>query len=353
MLEKFIIFSGGLAVLIALGQFVRRYAPRNLLLGGLFALLGIVQITAGLGYELTQPYESFLLRWRFPAIFLLGPLLLFYIQSLTVDEYRLRKSHLLHLVPALLVLPVLFAGEIGAASGVKSKWFPLPAIDDSSEPRTVHALAVLTLIVYLIFISRKLSFLSFNGGNEEKQRRIYYGFIVAGLLVALGAAVIIFLNFTSLLRIVNVLAALLIVLSYLAGQRYPYLENRLELELKTRYRNSLLRRLNLPDLEKRIDALMTGERVYLDEDLTLPALAAQLDITVHQLSQYLNEQKRVNFNRFLNEYRIAEACELLLSEPDRSALSIGLAVGFNSNSAFYSAFKSITGMTPSAYRKRG
>jgi len=37
-------------------------------------------------------------------------------------------------------------------------------------------------------------------------------------------------------------------------------------------------------------------------------------------------------------------------EPNKTILSIALSVGFNSNSAFYTAFKKVTGKSPSFYR---
>ena len=59
------------------------------------------------------------------------------------------------------------------------------------------------------------------------------------------------------------------------------------------------------------------------------------------------------FNRFINGYRINEAIRLLM-DPGFNGLSVeGIAssVGFISKSAFYSAFRKITGLTPVEYRK--
>ena len=75
-------------------------------------------------------------------------------------------------------------------------------------------------------------------------------------------------------------------------------------------------------------------------------------MTQHQLSQFLNQHYNKNYNNFVNSYRIEDARKLLVDEPERNTLSIALAVGFNSYSAFHSAFRKVTGISPAEYRKK-
>ena len=96
---------------------------------------------------------------------------------------------------------------------------------------------------------------------------------------------------------------------------------------------------------------MEVERVYCDEDLDLHRLATMVSVTPHQLSQYLNERLHISFRKFVNDYRIGAARQMLADLPERTALEVGLAVGFNSNSVFYEAFKERTGQTPAGFRR--
>ena len=75
-------------------------------------------------------------------------------------------------------------------------------------------------------------------------------------------------------------------------------------------------------------------------------------ITEAQLSQFLNQHYNKNFNSYINGFRIDDAKKLLVNEADRNTLSIALAVGFNSYSAFHSAFRKTTGISPAEYRKK-
>jgi AraC-like DNA-binding protein len=54
-------------------------------------------------------------------------------------------------------------------------------------------------------------------------------------------------------------------------------------------------------------------------------------------------------NNYVNLYRI-ETAKTRLKETDELIVDIAFAVGYNSRSAFYNAFKAITGQTPSDFR---
>jgi AraC-like DNA-binding protein len=72
------------------------------------------------------------------------------------------------------------------------------------------------------------------------------------------------------------------------------------------------------------------------------------------LSQILNEKLNRNYSEFINSYRIEEA-KKILEGPRAAQLKINAVafdVGFNTQVAFYNAFKKYTGLTPAQYRKQ-
>ena len=96
---------------------------------------------------------------------------------------------------------------------------------------------------------------------------------------------------------------------------------------------------------------MADARPYLDSTLTLTELAEQMRISPNYLSQVINEQTGSNFFDFVNQYRVEAAKERLRESGQTSILAIAMDAGFNSKSAFYTAFKQHSDMTPGQFRK--
>ncbi len=73
---------------------------------------------------------------------------------------------------------------------------------------------------------------------------------------------------------------------------------------KTSYSKSLLKGLNTGLLLQELELLMKDKKLFLNEEITLKDIAETLHISQHQLSQLINEKFNVNFNTFINSYRI-------------------------------------------------
>ena len=110
---------------------------------------------------------------------------------------------------------------------------------------------------------------------------------------------------------------------------------------------------NHKELHKRIMKYMREEKPYLYPEVTVKEIADRLGTNSHYISEVINQQIGKNFTLFINEFRVREACELL-ADPANNHLtieSLARQAGFNSKSAFNYAFKAITGLTPSYYRR--
>jgi AraC-like DNA-binding protein len=121
-----------------------------------------------------------------------------------------------------------------------------------------------------------------------------------------------------------------------------------------KYQKSLLTDERAAEIARQLIDLMDSTKPYLKPELTLMELAAKLSVSPHNLSQVFNCEIKKRFFDFVNEYRVGEAKKLLSSSQygHYSIFGIALEAGFNSKSAFYTAFGKHAGMTPSEFRKR-
>ena len=120
-----------------------------------------------------------------------------------------------------------------------------------------------------------------------------------------------------------------------------------------KYTKSGLSNSQIESYKRRLADLMHIETVFLNPDLTLPGLAAQVGCSVNHLSQVINSGFGIGFFDYLNQHRVEYARQLLHQQDGRhqSILNIAFAAGFNSHSSFYAAFKKASGQTPAQFRR--
>lgn len=121
-----------------------------------------------------------------------------------------------------------------------------------------------------------------------------------------------------------------------------------------KYSRSGLKSNEAARLLKKLLIYMEKEKPYLDRDLTIYHLATKTGIQKHYITQILNETYNRNFFSFINEYRVKEVIERMKdpANDNFTILAIAYDAGFNSKSTFNTIFKSMTGLTPSEYKKR-
>ena len=104
-----------------------------------------------------------------------------------------------------------------------------------------------------------------------------------------------------------------------------------------------------------LERSLANDRIYLQSGLTIGELARNLGTGEHMLRRVINHgMGHRNFNDFLHEWRIREACDEL-TRPEQAGqpvLSVAMKVGYSSIGAFNRAFKARIGMTPTDYRRR-
>lgn len=107
----------------------------------------------------------------------------------------------------------------------------------------------------------------------------------------------------------------------------------------------------MSELMVKFNNLMSEKKIYTDPNVSIKSMAEALGTNRTYLSQAINHVFSKSFPQVLSEYRVRAAIEMM-NDPDCSLplKAIASEVGFSSPSVFFTTFRNIMGMTPTAYR---
>lgn len=345
--DVWILFGGCLALVLAGTQLLRPAAGRgNQLLAALLISIALWQCPGGLYGPLARIDAFGLINRLHPlaviAYLCTGPLLFLYFARALHADLEWRAHDLWHFLPAALSAGAYIACFLwmpAATHGAEFLFGPVPS--------AIGLAAAATLVVYagsVLWVLGRLVLASQSDLPAATNR------LALGLMAAVGAMATVELFSSS--DELNMLVSALIVALYWIGARHPaFLQDLREAAEQQRYAQSQLSGLAVDRLSARLNALMSEEELYRDEQLRLRDLAERLEITGHQLSELLNTRFDRNFYSFVNQHRIEHARRLLRERPELPITAVGFESGFNTNSVFYDAFRKATGQAPDAYRR--
>lgn len=103
---------------------------------------------------------------------------------------------------------------------------------------------------------------------------------------------------------------------------------------------------------KRMQTIMNYTVNHYNSEIDLEVIAEKANMTRNAFCRYFKQRTNKTYFTFLNEFRIENACRLLLENRELSVNEIAYQCGYNSLSNFNRKFLSIKSTTPSQYRKR-
>ncbi|TCN60101.1 helix-turn-helix domain-containing protein [Flavobacterium circumlabens] len=292
--------------------------------------------------------------------FLTAPLLYFSVVYFTSFEKKTERKDLLHLLPFLIFLifriPFFITGKnIDFSYQTGRIVFFILQIALPLQTAVYWCLSFIKLQKHIKNVKQFSSLLDKVNLNWLKS---YLLIVLIILIVWLN---LVFFNLKSLISYTPLVYVLSIFfLSFFSlKQEEVFSYSKIELkELATieEYKKDSPKRVagaRLTELEARLKSLMEIEKVYLENDLSLPKLAGMLQASCNETSFLINERNQDNFYNFINKYRIEEAKKLLLSDSCNHLNIVGIAFesGFNSKTTFNTTFKKSTGYSPTAFIK--
>jgi AraC-like DNA-binding protein len=280
-------------------------------------------------------------------VFLAAPLLYFYYQSLINTQFKFRYTMLKHALPFMILFSVMVY-EIWIQSNHRFLF----------RPYGIVLLSVLfgQSILYLYFVFKQRGSLTVRKSDNQKAK--WFGFLFLSVFFIFVFKLIIFIlwNIFGMVDICIFFTGLFFILSFIIINMLVLygLFNPDVLIHYIKYQNSPIDKKMNDSCFSDLQVLIIEKELFKDSLLSLNRLSKLLNVPEKLLSQIINENAGTNFNDFVNGYRIKEAQRIISSNDQNSQniLQIAYEVGFNSKSTFNTAFKKITGFTPSEYRKK-
>lgn len=354
LLFLFAIGQGILLCIIALRQTKMRQANRLLSASLLLFVLMISHSWLGI-QDLYRVYPHTEAAIATLAL-LVGPLLLLYLRSVLLGvTLSVRDSW--HTFPFILSLilwmPYYFqSAETKYTLMLTQQRLPVHLI--------VFAICKVThLLVYLLLSLRLIQKVRASRPEQQFSRQLHRlsMLLTLGILLHLALFGLERLNpsWPEFSDIVGAMTLTMFVYGLaIMSMRLPegYQPEALPTPASPRYVNNLISSEQRQIFLTRLIDSMEREQLFRNGELKLEELAEHLAMTAHELSQLINEACAVNFQEYLNHFRV-EALKLSLLDPEQqnaTILELALAAGFNSKSSLNRTFKKHTGSTPSEWR---
>ncbi|MEM1137047.1 MAG: helix-turn-helix domain-containing protein, partial [Bacteroidota bacterium] len=308
-------------------------------------------------------YIIFFDLFPFVTIYALGPSLYLYIQSLLYPEKRLNlRKTLIHYAPLLFQFAFRIS-IIGVYLLVKNQlFFSKAQLEWLNSLFYLYAerLSALIFIIYLylsfkVFIKASVThhITSFSKEIQQEVHKWVKVLLICATVLAIAWPTTLLLP--HVIRITHdahyyPLEIALVIFIYwivLVG----YLKTKMIFRKTSKISQSSIQNTEVDQIIMQLRYTMENDKLYLEPTLNLQKLAKHTGLNAKTISKTLNQHIHQNFNDFINEYRVKEVCEKLVSFDTQHLTISGIALdsGFNSQATFQRAFKNITGMSPREY----
>ncbi|MFY8127631.1 MAG: helix-turn-helix domain-containing protein [Chitinophagaceae bacterium] len=365
---------------------------------GLFLLLAALYITPWMvgfaGWYGTQPYRDILFYTPFQHLFLIGPCIFFYVNSLFNPSFRVTKKEILHFIPSALYLAFCVVMVVYDKLVLRDYFF-LKNGQDPDFDDWYQLLGFLSMISYFIasikyYNAYKRAIENVISNSADFLFTWVRNFLFAFLFILIAWFLLALFTLVFSLRYIDswwYFLAFAICCYYIAIAGYS---NAVEAKIffKTKIfskENTALLQQNVSPLllennsiefeeieieslkpedklnsnewaawKQKIEHVLLIEKKYEEPELTLFDIAKKLNTNISLLSKAINNAFNSNFNDVVNGYRIAAFIDLINQgeHKKQTILSLAFEVGFNSKATFNRAFKKIKGVSPQEFIKK-
>ena len=336
------------------------------------------------GWYDNQPYRNFMFYMPFQHLFFIGPILFFYIQSLLNPAFLLNKKQFSHLIPGVLYGIYIFSIFIYDKLISTKPYFYANGMDKDFDGWYQYS-GFISMLIYLIFslkyYNKYRKFVVQITSNADAVlfswiRKYLIAFLVMLLLkVFTEIFFAIFPEYTNYVGGWWFYLIFSLILYYIAITGYANAtqakigfkmlgldQNPIQLinenslisdqEISIDYKKFKTEISPEIDIWKtKIENLILTEKLFQNPELSLSEIANKLKSNTNIISRAVNQGFNMNFNDFINNYRIEAVKEMFQKGEHKNSTLLGIAYdcGFNSKATFNRAFKKNTNLSPKEF----
>ena len=330
------------------------------------------------GWYATDGYREVLYYLPLQQLLIIGPVLYFYIQSLLYPGFVFKRHHWLHFLPGILYLLyslLIFLGDIFYFEEIYfyqdgqdkdfDLWYQVAGFI------SLASYFLLSLYHYQQYRKQIFDTLSY---AEEIAYSWVRRFLILFLIIPLPRILFFVLNpeWGQFGRKFWYYFSISLVTYYLAIRGYnhtlllrsAHAQRPSDLQTAVYHLSPILQNISNepepsqsaepdehPEAMEKIQQLMHEKQLYENPVLNLGDIATELNVTPKVISQTINKHTGMNFNNYINQFRVQAVIHKFSSNMHEEITLLGIAYscGFNSKSTFNRAFKKYTGLTPREY----
>jgi len=336
------------------------------------------------GWYSVQPYRDIMFYLPFQQLFLIGPAIFFYTKSLLNPSFKFKRADWLHFIPAFLYLIYRLLIFITDKIVLHQYYFYNNGRDKTLDT-WYQAAGFMSMSLYLLLclryysIYKKIIYQTLSFADSLLFSWIKKYLVAVLLMQILWLLFFLFypdwgsfkekwwyyLSFSSLLYYIGItgytnnLKSLVSFKISSPENRFVYLLKNTDAEIQTAYTDAIelteviptANNPQLDDWKTRITNAIEKDKLYQNPSLTLLDIARQLNTNQTVISKMVNQGFKMNFNDFINDYRVKAVISLLEQGEYKTQTLLGISIdcGFNSKTSFNRCFKKHTGVSPKVF----
>lgn len=350
------------------------------------------------GWYDKQPYRDILFYMPMQHLFLMGPIVFFYVQSLLNPSFKFGKKEWLHLLPGILYIVYSIVMVVTDKLILKKYYFLADGTDRDFDPWYQYA-GFFSMLFYFIVCMR------------------YYGLYKKLMLQVISYADVVVFKWVRNFLVALLCMQILQIAFFILGKINPFFNDYVgswwyffmfaiifyyiaitgysnSIETKVPFKLNLLQykpalllgnvtapqqivkndffeeaevieinnvqqekkedTLLLNEWKPKIEALLRNDKLYEDPELSLTQIAKQLKTNPSIISKVINQGFQMNFNDLINFYRVEAVKEKLNAGEQKLQTLLGIAFdcGFNSKATFNRAFKKFALVSPKEWSEK-